>query len=736
MSRAYDSDILVDAAGNALANAVITFYTDEAGTILVTDMFAAAAGGSPITTRITDAGARYEVFFATPKSYYVRVDDNSNTAYPINSPTTPVSFTAFLDSQEHQAFQPAGDEATDDGTLTTVVAGLAAHLADTTDAHDASAVSLVPAYGTTPTDVQTHVTRVMQTMIDLRSYGMAAGASAATNSAAMAEAISDNLPVDGGHFNFPFGPLEFAEPITLVRKRGTRFSGVSQYGTRLYGPGGSDPLFDIQSCRDTRIEHLFLDGGGTTAAIIDSSRLDGSAFSGRNLRVAHCKVGGDSSGNAAYGIRIGTGTDANQDIMHLDDIEFANLGTAVFATSDGVGKNSYLHMFSNLAFSSCDVGIDAIGYSLTNAEFEGTALLFRCRANREHTKITNVSIGDNGSEPKIFDIPADAEDGGTIIFTNCMTGTGMPDPYDVATIDASVNDWLIIFRDFWYQNGGPADATFNIGGTNNTLVFDGGIMLNLKVDNPGGTIVWGAGNKVTALPYAGVELTAARVERFYPDHEFGPALSQTWGKEATVASAAGTITLPAGSLVTVTGTAVITGITATDYDIGRVVALRFTSTAALADSGNLGLNGAFLAVAGTVITLYCDGTNWYEVARSGQFGTHVVNNGGLPQIQSSVSGNAGTITLNGSGATDLTVKSNNGDLLLGNSAGTMTWDNNGPSLFMPDGSKMYPAPSASGRAGFNLQHGAAPSSPENGDMWTTTAGLYVRINGSTVGPLS
>jgi hypothetical protein len=30
-----------------------------------------------------------------------------------------------------------------------------------------------------------------------------------------------------------------------------------------------------------------------------------------------------------------------------------------------------------------------------------------------------------------------------------------------------------------------------------------------------------------------------------------------------------------------------------------------------------------------------------------------------------------------------------------------------------------------------LPHGAAPSTPTNGSMWTTTAGLYVRINGVT-----
>ncbi|MFA6315617.1 MAG: hypothetical protein WC648_04610 [Candidatus Paceibacterota bacterium] len=39
-------------------------------------------------------------------------------------------------------------------------------------------------------------------------------------------------------------------------------------------------------------------------------------------------------------------------------------------------------------------------------------------------------------------------------------------------------------------------------------------------------------------------------------------------------------------------------------------------------------------------------------------------------------------------------------------------------------------------AGFNLPHGVAPNTPANGDCWTTTAGLYCYVNGSTVGPYS
>lgn len=44
--------------------------------------------------------------------------------------------------------------------------------------------------------------------------------------------------------------------------------------------------------------------------------------------------------------------------------------------------------------------------------------------------------------------------------------------------------------------------------------------------------------------------------------------------------------------------------------------------------------------------------------------------------------------------------------------------------------------SASGNASLNMPHGSAPSSPSNGDIWTTTAGMYVRINGATYGPFA
>lgn len=47
---------------------------------------------------------------------------------------------------------------------------------------------------------------------------------------------------------------------------------------------------------------------------------------------------------------------------------------------------------------------------------------------------------------------------------------------------------------------------------------------------------------------------------------------------------------------------------------------------------------------------------------------------------------------------------------------------------------VFPATTTAGPS-IRLPHGTAPSSPTNGDVWTTTAGIYVRINGATVGPL-
>lgn len=54
---------------------------------------------------------------------------------------------------------------------------------------------------------------------------------------------------------------------------------------------------------------------------------------------------------------------------------------------------------------------------------------------------------------------------------------------------------------------------------------------------------------------------------------------------------------------------------------------------------------------------------------------------------------------------------------------------NGTSTFT--GKKTFAA-SAPGGATLNVAHGTAPSSPVDGDVWTTTTGVFAQVNGATV----
>lgn len=84
----------------------------------------------------------------------------------------------------------------------------------------------------------------------------------------------------------------------------------------------------------------------------------------------------------------------------------------------------------------------------------------------------------------------------------------------------------------------------------------------------------------------------------------------------------------------------------------------------------------------------------------------------------------GTLNLRaGYGGSTVASLSAAGSLALGGVAASAS-----TSLIMPAGT--------TGVSTLRIPHGAAPTSPVDGDMWTTTAGLFIRINGATVGPLS
>jgi hypothetical protein len=86
-----------------------------------------------------------------------------------------------------------------------------------------------------------------------------------------------------------------------------------------------------------------------------------------------------------------------------------------------------------------------------------------------------------------------------------------------------------------------------------------------------------------------------------------------------------------------------------------------------------------------------------------------------------------TITSNSTGAALFIEQAGTGNILtLHDQASDTTFvaiDANGKISTIPS--------EATNGAGFNVPHGAAPTTPVNGDIWTTTSGLFMRQNGTT-----
>lgn len=136
-----------------------------------------------------------------------------------------------------------------------------------------------------------------------------------------------------------------------------------------------------------------------------------------------------------------------------------------------------------------------------------------------------------------------------------------------------------------------------------------------------------------------------------------------------------------------------------------------------------------------------NGTAWgdlaatYAIAISGNAGTATTLatartiNGVSFNGSANISVNTATaLTLSDAGAGAAT-----GTTFNGGTAQTISYNSIG-ALGLPGGTmtgKINTVASAVGTAGFGLPHGVAPTTPANGDLWSTTAALFARINGAT-----
>lgn len=99
MERAHLRHVVKDRAGNAIQNALVRVFKKGTATP-VADMYAAASGGSTITTLASNAQGEIEAWLATAKAVDLTVTDNSDAAYYSGVPTVPLSWADFTERVE------------------------------------------------------------------------------------------------------------------------------------------------------------------------------------------------------------------------------------------------------------------------------------------------------------------------------------------------------------------------------------------------------------------------------------------------------------------------------------------------------------------------------------------------------------------------------------------------------------------------------------------------------------
>ena len=180
--------------------------------------------------------------------------------------------------------------------------------------------------------------------------------------------------------------------------------------------------------------------------------------------------------------------------------------------------------------------------------------------------------------------------------------------------------------------------------------------------------------------------------------------------------------------ITIGGQAIYLGGATTNQGTGSKIATA-TGSFTTGDCVNINSNGAFQDAGGACTTGGGGGTvtsatanyiAYYASTGTTVTGLAAVNNAVLGTNGSGVPSESTTLP------SSLTIPS----ATVSNPAITGT----GTYVNLTGSGKLITAASTTSAAGLNLPAGTAPTSPVNGDMWATVAGVYARINNATVGP--
>lgn len=260
------------------------------------------------------------------------------------------------------------------------------------------------------------------------------------------------------------------------------------------------------------------------------------------------------------------------------------------------------------------------------------------------------------------------------------------------------------------------DATYDIGKASVTRPRDIFASRNLTVGGfttSGGISITGS---VTAATGSSIDLQLITTTGYLTSYDHSGLAFQTLvlrGSPITLSSGA------AGGLGwNVDSTGHFRAITDNSYDIGAAGALR-PRNLFVAGNGTFG-GSLFFGAASAKITP--GATNFGITDTAGANNNILIADSGLVTFRNNITFAASPqIQMPAAGNVDFRLASNAGSALLIQDTGTVQVSNG----------VLTTRASVTGGAGLRLAHGVAPTSPVNGDMWTTTAGAFIQINGVT-----
>jgi hypothetical protein len=404
--------------------------------------------------------------------------------------------------------------------------------------------------------------------------------------------------------------------------------GLSCYGTSTAGPFVQQLLIDQCLFADNVRYEKYIDGYIFEVVSIDTFYTRGIAGPSGNYETIKAVF---NSGSIRRLLYLGGG------INNLKNANLGNATAAVYAehahqlTFLGVDLESALYFIyitgnltRNLTVTGCSFGTtfavtagilveDCDGLTIRNNNFAVNGAVtvtdWISTGTAATNRVTNVDIGDNN-----YSFAGGATLSGKItnIATNVTIASGYirryRDQLMVETEAAAATDDL--------------DYIYDYDDTGTTQKFEEGALITITPINQDHTVVvkHGTGNLYTVdgndVPLLHVYESITFKWNSYTSKWV--ELTRSVGPEADSVASAASITISCPAPVTycaISGTATIDTITA--VAVGKMLVLKFNSTAALSDGvGNLRLSAAFTGSADDTVTLVCDGTNWLECARS------------------------------------------------------------------------------------------------------------------------